>query len=203
MGRERDEEQCADGGVVESIFFVLFTLVDLTYILIAVTYIDSCPKGQMIPIYNIVSGFLNISTSFIDCYGTPCSKSFLKCWNFVSKALEGAWLAAGFYWTFQIFPPDYINEASAEYCHQVFYSFSLVTVTISSIIYVTILYFEMRNKCKGNKETSGLAKELEAAPEVVAMLTEVPRSPVPPTVPSRTLRRKRKPPPLEIRHKHY
>ncbi|XP_059831148.1 uncharacterized protein LOC132396989 isoform X2 [Hypanus sabinus] len=207
MGEARDEGQRAEDGVAQSISFVLFVLVDIAYIVIAATYIDSCPKGQMIPIYNIVSGVVNITTTFIECYATMCAKACLRCWNILCKALEGIWLAAGLYCTIQIFPPDYINEASAEYCHQVFYTFSFVTVTVSSVAYVILLCLEICAKCRGRREPEAVPTEPEPDPGVAITLIEPPRSShrastvASPAATGNTSHRKHRPRPLKLRHR--
>uniref|UniRef100_UPI00398F80AE transmembrane protein 272-like n=1 Tax=Pristiophorus japonicus TaxID=55135 RepID=UPI00398F80AE len=128
---------------VEGFFVVIFSLVDFTYLLIAVRFLHSCPKGHLIPIYNIVSGLLNISIMSLEFFGASYAESCMKNWLMLCKIIEGAWLAAGFYWTYQIYPPDYTSESSPQYCHKGFYTFAIVSVTISCVVYITIVCMEV------------------------------------------------------------
>ncbi|XP_072349447.1 uncharacterized protein [Scyliorhinus torazame] len=141
-------------------------LVDFGYIGIAVYFIDSCPKGQMLPLYNVVSAVYNIVAMY---FGDKWS----KCFSVLAKILEGALLAAGSYWTYEIYPPDIVRETSPEYCHRTFYAFCLFTIPLSSFIFVTSLLFELCIKCCSSRQGAG-RKPAPPEPE------EVPPTPPPP-----------------------
>ncbi|XP_038642690.1 transmembrane protein 272-like [Scyliorhinus canicula] len=154
---------------LENTFFVLLMLVDFGYIGIAVYFLDSCPKGQMLPLYNIVSAVYNIVAMY---FGDKWS----KCFSILSKILEGALLAAGSYWTYEIYLPDFVSETSADYCHQTFYAFCLFTIPISSFIFVTSLLFELCIKrCSARQ-----AARRKPAPPEPEEAPPVPHSTLPP-----------------------
>lgn len=130
-------------------------MVDIAYISIAVFYLGSCPKGHMILVGNIGYGIFDLCTTAVEWYDPEWSDLYTRFWNVVVKMANAMWLVAGVYWTYQIFPPDYDNEGSPEYCNKIFYLFSLVTITVSSVAYVSMLVVTACDWCWGKELQKG------------------------------------------------
>ncbi|KAJ7363287.1 hypothetical protein OS493_011570 [Desmophyllum pertusum] len=112
---------------------IMVAPIPILMIVIGATYKNQCPINDKIPIFLVVGGAVGVLRFLIWCLGVK-----LKAQEFANNH-EGmhkkkiillksildiflfAWFICGTVWTVPIFPPDYDDPSSSEYCHRSVY----------------------------------------------------------------------------------
>ncbi|XP_072343895.1 transmembrane protein 272-like [Scyliorhinus torazame] len=111
-------------------------------------YLDSCTKQYLIPIYLIVSGSFTLffmMISVVSC--TPNDESNIlaihkigRVWKSVISLFSFIWFITGNVWIYRIYEPDYVDEASPNYCDKTLYLFPSWATTVTYILLGTALF---------------------------------------------------------------
>ncbi|XP_042896987.1 transmembrane protein 272 isoform X2 [Parasteatoda tepidariorum] len=110
--------------------FIFMVVIPLSMITIGILHLYNCKAQPMIPIYLIIAGSAFICFMFLFrklrnlVKDQEHNDSFYSRCLLASILIQVGWFAAGCYWTYAAFPPNYYDTTSLKYCHKTLYQYA-------------------------------------------------------------------------------